>query len=113
MVHPVIQELILTFMRLASSSDAVVENRYNMLKRLIVYALVEEILVVQRRMMLGAMRDPVAAVLTVIFTALEEAILRCTLAYRDELWIWLMGLPTPSEIEVKMNRRFGGLVVRC
>ena len=113
-----VQELILTFLRLGNTSSAavdesVVENRFNNVKGMIAYTVVEEILVVQRRMMLGAMRDPMTAVLTIIFTALEEAALRCTLTYRDELWIWLMGLPTPSEMEMENNRRLGELVGCC
>ena len=92
---------------------ALIGNRFNKLKYMVAYTVVEEIMVVQRRMMVGAMRDPMAAVLTIIFTALEEATLRCTLAYRDELWIWLMGLPTPSEMEMENNRRLGELVGCC
>ncbi len=109
MVHPVLQEFILTSLRLI----AIREMRYNRLKAAVAYGVVEEILVVQRRIMVGAMRDPMAAVLTIIFTALEEALLRCTLAYRDELWHWLRGLPTPSEMQMEDNRRRGGLVGHC
>ena len=41
--------------------------------------------------MLGMMHNPAVAIVTLITTALEEAVLRCTMVYRDELWDWITG----------------------
>ena len=79
-------------------------REYYALKRLSAACLLEEIMVMQRRMMLGGMRDPTATVLTIIVTGLEEALVRCTMVYRDELWDWISGRPHLSEAEVKSKR---------
>ena len=65
---------------------------------------VEEIMVMQRRMMLGGMRDPTATVLTIVVTGLEEALVRCTMVYRDELWDWISSKPEPTEAELRTKR---------
>ena len=67
-------------------------------------SMLEEVMVMQRRMMLGGMQDPTAAVLTIIVTGLEEALVRCTMADRDDLWEWVTGSPklTESETEIKL-----------
>ena len=44
--------------------------------------MLENIFVMYRRCMLGAMRDPSAIILAVVLTAVEEAILRSTLVHR-------------------------------
>ena len=49
--------------------------------------------------MLGVMRDPSAIVLAIVLTALEEAIMRTTMVYRDNFFRKLMGKPEPSDAE--------------
>ena len=67
-------------------------------------SLLEEMMVMQRRIMLGGMRDPTATVLTIVVTGFEEALLRCTMVYRDEFWDWVMGKPEPTEAEIRSKR---------
>ena len=50
------------------------------------------------------MRDPIATVLAIFVNGLEEAIMRCSMVYRDRLWEWLNDLPEPTETEVKRMR---------
>ena len=64
----------------------------------------EEVMVMQRRMMLGGMRDPSATVLTIVVTGVEEALVRCTMVYRDELWDWITSRPKPTESEIRAKR---------
>ena len=108
-LHPILQEFFLTVQRQISSNDnKKFENdpdrEYWALKSIAMPSLLEEIMVMQRRMMLGAMRDPTASVLTIVVTGLEEAFVRCTMVYRDEFWDWFTGKADPTESEIKTKR---------
>ena len=108
-LHPILQEFFLTVQRQISSNDnKKFENdpdrEYWALKMISPSSALEDIMVMQRRMMLGAMRDPTASVLTIVVTGLEEALVRCTMVYRDELWDWFTGKPEPTESEIKAKR---------
>ena len=109
MVHPLAQEFFLTFQRQVSGNafkkfENDPDREYWALKSIGNSSSVEDILVMQRRMMLGAMRDPTATVLTIVVTGLEEALVRCTMVYRDEFWDWITGRPEPTESEIKVKR---------
>ena len=103
-------ELFLTVQRQISSSEfpqgaeSDPERQYHALRSITSSSVLENLLVMQRRMMLGAMRDPVASTLGIVVNGLEEAILRCTMVYRDQLWDWATGKPEPTEAEVKRMR---------
>ena len=56
------------------------------LRNLALATLMEGFMGVQRRVMLGSMADPTASFLAILLTALIEAMLRCTVHQRDELW---------------------------
>ena len=58
----------------------------------------------QRRMMLGAMRDPVATVLAIVVTGVEEAVVRSTMVIRDHLWEWLSGQEEPVGAELRWKK---------
>ena len=108
-LHPILQEFFLTVQRQISSNEfKKFENdpdrEYWALKMLATPSLIEEVMVMQRRMMLGAMRDPTASVLTVVVTGLEEALVRSTMVYRDEFWDWATGKAEPTESEIKTKR---------
>ena len=109
MLHPILQEFFLTVQRQVSGNEfKKFENdpdrEYWALRSIATPSLVEELMVMQRRMMLGAMRDPTATVLTIVVTGLEEALVRCTMVYRDEFWDWITGRPEPTESEIKSKR---------
>ena len=107
--HPVMQELFLTAQRQIGSESYFKKyqndpNReYHALRSIAVASVTEEALVLYRRMMLGAMLDPTAAVLAIIVTGLEEACVRSTMVYRDELWDWLTNRQ-PTQPELKARR---------
>ena len=61
-----------------------------------VTTILEEILVLHGRFMIGAIEDPRVTFLTIFATGLEEAFIRCTIIQRDELWSWLYVPPTPA-----------------
>ena len=90
-IHPVIQELVMMTTRLfpdyAPEGFKIILNdprrAYFSLVNLTGPFTIETILVTFRRMMLGSMRDPVAIVLAVILTALEEALLRSTVSLEE------------------------------
>ena len=108
-LHPILQEFFLTVQRQISSNDnKKFENdpdrEYWALRSIATPSLLEEMMVMQRRMMLGAMRDPTASVLVVVVTGLEEAVVRCTMVYRDDLWDWITGKTEPTEAEIKTKR---------
>ena len=65
----------------------------------------ETVFVMYRRMMLGAMVDPMAQMIAVILTALEETLLRSTMVYRDELFARFLGYAEPSAAEASMKRK--------
>ena len=109
MLHPILQEFFLTVQRQVCGNEfKKFENdpdrEYHALRSIMMPSLLEEIMVMQRRMMLGAMRDPTASVLTIVVTGLEEALVRCTMVYRDEVWDWFTGKPEPNESEIKAKR---------
>ena len=109
MLHPILQEFFLTVQRqLSSKKYKKYENdpdrEYWTLRSIADASILEEIMVMQRRMMLGAMRDPTASVLTIVVTGLEEALVRCTMVYRDEFWDWITGKTEPTESEIKTKR---------
>ena len=110
MLHPILQEFFLTVQRQISSNghckkfENDPDREYWALKSISNPSAVENWLVMQRRMMLGAMRDPTATVLTIVVTGLEEALVRCTMVYRDEFWDWITSKPEPTEAEIKTKR---------
>ena len=109
MLHPILQEFFLTVQRqVTSNTFKKFENdpnrEYYALRAMFTPSIIEEIMVMQRRMMLGAMRDPTASVLTIVVTGLEEALVRCTMVYRDEFWDWITGKVEPTESEIKTKR---------
>ena len=109
MVHPVLQEFFLTIQRHLSSKKIKKfqndpDREYWALRSIANSIVLEETMVMQRRMMLGAMRDPTASVITVVVTGLEEALVRCTMVYRDEFWDWITGKSEPSESKIKRRR---------
>ena len=67
--------------------------------------LIENIFVFYRRSMLGTMRDTTAIVFAVMLTALEEAILRSTLVYRDTFFRKLLDQPEMSDAELVYQRK--------
>ena len=110
MLHPILQEFFLTFQRQLQSAVCKEkfkddpDREYWALISIANPSFLEELMVVQRRMMLGGMRDPTAAVLTIIVTGLEEALVRCTMVHRDEFWDWITGRPESTESDVKARR---------
>ena len=56
-------------------------------------------------MMLGAMRDPSAVILAVVLTAVEEALLRSTMVFRDSFFRVLIGKKELSDAEFAFQRR--------
>ena len=109
MLHPILQEFFLTVQRQISSNNIKKfendpDREYHALRSLATSTLLEEVMVMQRRMMLGAMRDPTACVLSIVVTGLEEAVVRCTMVYRDEFWDWITGKTEPTESEIKTKR---------
>ena len=103
------QEFSLTVQRQISSNEFKKfeedpDREYWALRSITNVSILEEIMVMYRRMMLGGMRDPTAAVLTIVVTGLEEALFRCTMVYRDELWDWITGRPKLTESEIKVKR---------
>ena len=58
-----------------------------------------------RRFMLGAMRDPTTTLFAVVVTGLEEAILRCTMASRDKLWDWVFDNEEPTGARLAWRQR--------
>ena len=103
------QEFFLTFQRQGSGDtfkkfENDPDREYYALRSMATAYLLEEVMIMQRRMMLGAMRDPTASVLTIVVTGLEEAVVRCTMVYRDEFWDWITGKPESTESEIKTKR---------
>ena len=103
------QEFFLTLQRQVSGNrfkqfESDPDREYWALRRIADASVLEEVMVMQRRMMLGAMRDPTASVLTIVVTGLEEALVRCTMVYRDEFWDWATGKTEPTEAEIKTKR---------
>ena len=110
MLHPIVQEFFLTVQRQICSNtfkkkfENDPDREYWALRSLTTSSFLEEMMVMQRRMMLGGMRDPSATVLTIVVTGLEECLVRCTMVYRDELWDWITGKLASTESEIKTKR---------
>ncbi len=109
MLHPILQEFFLTVQRQVSGNKCKKfgndpDREYWALRQITTPSLLEEVMVMYRRMMLGAMRNPTASVLTIVVTGLEESLVRCTMVYRDELWDWITGKPEATESEIKAKR---------
>ena len=66
-----------------------------------------------RRMMLGAMRSPTATILTIIVTSIEEAIVRCTMVYRDALWDWMTGAEEATGTKLEWKRLVQSASAAC
>ena len=124
-VHPIIQEIIALAMRfrhnyLSGARNSTLEDiknnpkmHYHMLRWGSKEYLVEYVMVMYRRVMVGHMLDPTASVVAVVLTAVEEAIMRSTLVQRDNLFDWLLGRPeaTGADLEHKV-RLFAARVKR-
>ena len=67
-------------------------------------SVLEEALTLFRRLMIGAMRSPTTTMLAVVVTGLEEAVLRCTMAARDDLWDWFTGAEKPTGARLAWRR---------
>ena len=67
--------------------------------------MLEGLFVLYRRIMLGAIRNPSVAVAACILTALEEALLRSTMVYRDNLFSRLLGQKEPNVAELILKRK--------
>ena len=109
MLHPILQEFFLTVQRQLSNNELKAfendpDREYWALRSIATVSMLEEVMVMQRRMMLGAMRDPTATVLTIVVTGLEEALVRCTMVYRDKFWDWITSKAEPTESETKTKR---------
>ena len=78
---------------------------YHLLGRLNPAFLLEGVFVMYRRIMLGAIRNPSVAVAACIFTALEEALFRSTMVYRDTFIANFLGKPKPTAAEVIVQRK--------
>ena len=80
-------------------------RHYLLLEKMSLSFLVETTLVMYRRGMLGAIRNPTVAVTACILTSFEEALLRSTMVYRDTFFAKLLGKPEPSVAEVVVQRK--------
>ena len=78
---------------------------YHLLARLNSAFLLEAMFVMYRRIMLGGIRNPSVAVAACIFTALEEALFRSTMVYRDTFICELLGKSEPTAAEVIVQRK--------
>ena len=108
-LHPILQEFFLTVQRqICSNGFKKFENdpdrEYWALRSIATTSFLEETMVMQRRMMLGGMQNPTATVLTIVVTGLEEALVRCTMVYRDDFWDWITSKAEPTESEIKTKR---------
>ena len=105
-VHPIVQEFVMTVYRTRERLKlALVVKDSKMHYHGLVsmggaYGL-EHTLVMYRRVMIGCMVDTAASILAVVLTAVEEAILRSTMVYRDNFFARLQGLPEPTEAELE------------
>ena len=99
-VHPIVQELLMTYQRQPREKyfkfigDP--DRQHFALRSIFFPSLFEEVMVLNRRFMLGAMRDPTTTLFAVVVTGLEEAVLRCTMATRDKLWDWFVDNEEPT-----------------
>ena len=69
------------------------KRRYFALLQVATGSFVETLFVTYRRLMLGAMQDPSAIIFAIVVTALEEALSRSTMVYRDSFFRKFQGMP--------------------
>ena len=106
-LHPLVHEFAMMLNRLnANFSEkeykAVLADpklHFHVLTKMSGAFFLESIFIMYRRTMLGAMSDPRAQVAAIIFTALEEALMRSTLVARDTFFAKLLGRPERSPAE--------------
>ena len=102
------QELILTYQRQPRAKyEKFIDDpdrEHFALRSLALASLLEECLTLFRRLMLGAMRSPTTTMLAVVVTGLEEAVLRCTISARDDLWDWFTGAEKPTSARLAWRR---------
>ena len=89
----------------ATSPTSDPKLHYHVLGRLGSSFVLETFMVMFRRTMLGAIRDPRVVVAAIVITALEEALARSTMVYRDTLLAKLLGKPEPSAAELTLQRK--------
>ena len=112
-VHPLLQEFVMTVQRSGAGDDkkeleVIINNpdmHYHALGNMGTAFYLETVLVMQRRSMLGCMIDPTATIVAIVLTALEEAILRSTMVYRDQFFDKLTGRRKPTEAELRHKVR--------
>ena len=108
-VHPIVQEFVMTVQRTKigfteEELELVVGDpkmHYHALGSMGSAYNLEYIMVMYRRVMIGCMIDASASIVAVVFTAMEEALLRSTMVYRDRFFAWLQGLSEPTEAELE------------
>ena len=108
-VHPIVQEFVMTVQRTKKvfteeHLELVVKDpkrHYYAFKSMNTAYFLEHIMVMYRRVMIGCMVDASASIVAVLLTAVEEALLRSTMVYRDRFFAWLQGLPEPTEAELE------------
>ena len=112
--HPIMHEFVMTIQRLSPPYHGTEERElamndprrhYYPLTKLGGAFLIESTFVMFRRSLLGAMRDPAAVIFAVVFSALEEAIMRSTMVYRDTFFRKLLGRPKMTDAELAMQRK--------
>ena len=102
---PAVIETIGTVMRFnkGESYDAELKND-SILQQQIVPYLVELILVMLRRMLIGGINDPQYATIAILITGIEEALLRCTLIERDLFIRSFFTDEAPSDEQMEYQR---------
>ena len=80
------------------------DREYYALRSVATASMLEETMILFRRMMIGAMRSPTTTIVAVVVTGLEEAIIRCTMAARDDLWDWITGAEKPAGAKLAWRR---------
>ena len=113
-IHPVMHELIMAVQRFNAARMSPEhlelaikdpERHYYALSLMGTALGLEQIFVMYRRVMIGAIADHTAIVLAVALTALEEAVLRSTLVHRDTYFRRLLGYEDLSDDELMFQRK--------
>ena len=68
-------------------------HKHLALAKLHMVSMTESLMIYVRRFMLGCIHDPAIAMVAIVITGLEEAIMRCTMVHRDRFYRWLIGKP--------------------